>query len=64
MKTKQELITIPKQEYENLKMKAKIADDAITQLNLSLGDLRHGRVSKFDDDINELKQSKTSQITK
>ena len=40
-------ITIPKKEYEKLKMKADIADDAIIQLNLSLEDLRNKRVSKF-----------------
>lgn len=45
---KQELITITKEEYETLKMKAEIADDALIQLKLSLEDLRHGRVSKFN----------------
>jgi len=42
-----ETVTITKEEYQLLKKKAKIADDAIVQLNLSLDDLRHGRVSKF-----------------
>ncbi len=42
-----ETITISKEEYEKLKMKAQIADNAILQLKLSLEDLRHGRVSKF-----------------
>ena len=45
----QELVTIPKEEYEKLKMKAELADDAIVQLKLGLEDLRHGRVSKFLD---------------
>ena len=42
-----ETITITKEEYEKLKKKAEIADDALIQLKLSLEDLRHGRVSKF-----------------
>ena len=42
-----ETITITRDEYISLKKKAKIADDAIVQLNLSLDDLRHGRVSEF-----------------
>jgi len=40
-------ITITKEEYNTLKKKAKIADDAIVHLNLSLEDLRLGRVSEF-----------------
>lgn len=44
---KAKTICLPKSEYEKLKEKAKIIDDAIFQLNLSLEDLRHGRVSKF-----------------
>ena len=40
-------VTITKEEYSLLKKKAKIADDAIVQLKLSLEDLRLGRVSKF-----------------
>jgi len=40
-----ETITIPKIEYEKLKMKAEIADDASIQLKLSLEDLRHERAS-------------------
>lgn len=43
-----ETITIPKVEYETLKKKAEIADDAIIQLGLSLEDLRHKRISKFN----------------
>lgn len=53
-----ETITIPKNEYKRLKQdykrlkqlekKAEIADDAIIQLKLSLEDLRHKRVSKFN----------------
>ena len=44
---RQELVTIKKEEYEKLKKKAKIADDALIQLRLSLEDLKAGRVSKF-----------------
>ena len=44
----QEMIEIPKMEYEKLKMKAEIADDALIQLKMSLEDLRHGRVKKFN----------------
>ena len=40
-------ITITADEYNSLKKKAKIADDAIIQLKLSLEDLRCGRVSSF-----------------
>ncbi|MBI3032685.1 hypothetical protein HYY69_04375 [Candidatus Woesearchaeota archaeon] len=40
-------ITISMEEYNSLKKKAKIADDALIQLKLSLEDIRHGRVSKF-----------------
>jgi len=43
----QGFISISKEEYDILKKKAEIADDAIVQLKLSLEDLRHGRVSKF-----------------
>lgn len=40
-------VTIGREEYELLQRKAKIADDALVQLKLSLEDLKHGRVSKF-----------------
>lgn len=43
-----ETVCIPKEEFEVLKRKAEIADDAIVQLKLSLEDLRRGRVRKFD----------------
>ncbi len=43
----QKMITIEKERYERLVRKAKIADDAIVQLHLSLEDLKKGRVSKF-----------------
>ncbi len=43
-----ETITIAKEEYEKLKKKADIADDALVQLKLSIEDIRHKRVSKFD----------------
>ena len=38
---------IPREEYEKLKLKDEIADDALIQLKMSLEDLKHGRVSKF-----------------
>ena len=41
------MITIEREKYERLVRKAKIADDALVQLHLSLEDLRKGRVSKF-----------------
>ncbi len=44
---KTQTITMPTEEYVMLKKKAKIAEDALLQLKLSLEDLRHGRVSKF-----------------
>ncbi|HLC84187.1 MAG TPA: hypothetical protein VJH22_00150 [Candidatus Nanoarchaeia archaeon] len=40
-------VTIAREDYDLLIKKAKIADDALVQLKLSLADLRHGRVSKF-----------------
>ena len=42
-----ESVTIPMEEYVSLKRKAKIADDALVQLKLSIQDLKKGRVSKF-----------------
>jgi len=44
---KQEMVQISKKEYDALREKSKIADDAIVQLRLSLEDLRQGRVSRF-----------------
>ena len=41
------MITIKREKYERLVRKAKIADDALIQLHLSLEDLKKGRVSKF-----------------
>ena len=41
------MIKIEKGKYERLVIKAKIADDAIVQLHLSLEDLKKGRISKF-----------------
>lgn len=43
-----ETVTISKEEYEKLKIKAEIADDALLQLEMGLEDLRYGRVKKFD----------------
>ena len=40
-------ITITIEEYDRLKMKEEIANDALTQLKLSLEDLRKGKVSRF-----------------
>ncbi|MEK6817431.1 MAG: hypothetical protein AABX80_01390 [Nanoarchaeota archaeon] len=45
---KQELITLSKEEYDKLKKKAEIADDAVVQLGLSLGALKSGKVKKYD----------------
>ena len=45
---KQETVTITRDEYTKLKKKAEIADDALIQLNLSLEDLRQGRITKFN----------------
>ena len=45
---KQLMVTIPKEEYKKLKIKEGIIDDALIQLKLSLEDLRHGRISRFD----------------
>lgn len=42
-----ETVNITRDEYEILKRKAEIADDALVQLNLSLEDLKHKRVSRF-----------------
>ncbi len=44
----QDTIIITREEYYKLKLKAEIADDAMIQLKLSLEDLRHRRVSKFN----------------
>jgi len=41
------MITIEREKYGKLVRKAKIADDAIVQLHLSLEDLKKGKVSKF-----------------
>tara|TARA_Y100000034_G_C6901653_1_gene417190 strand:- start:3672 stop:3821 length:150 start_codon:yes stop_codon:yes gene_type:complete len=43
----QETITISKEDFEKLKKKSEIADDALVQLKLSLEDLKNGRISKF-----------------
>lgn len=42
-----QIMKIPVKEYMILKKKAKIADDAMIQLRLSLEDIRQGKVSKF-----------------
>ncbi len=47
MEVQSSTVTISSEEYDLLKKKAKIADDAIIQLHLSLEDLRHARISKF-----------------
>ena len=43
----QKFISIPLIQYELLKKKAELADDAIIQLELSLEDMKHKRVSRF-----------------
>ena len=45
---KQELITLSKEEYNKLKKKAEIADDAVAQLGLSLEALKTGKVKKYN----------------
>ena len=43
-----ETVTISREKYEKLRIKAELADDALLQLKMGLEDLRHGRVKKFD----------------
>ena len=43
---KLELLQIPKEEYDRLKKKAKIADDIIYQLEMSLKDAEEGRIRR------------------
>jgi len=42
-----ETVIISKEEYTRLKRKAKIADNALVQLELSLNDLKEGNVTKL-----------------
>jgi len=44
---KPELITLKREDYERLKKKAEIADDAVVQLKLSSKDIIEGKISKF-----------------
>lgn len=44
---KTETITIPKEEYKQLKKKAEIADDIILQLESSLRDVETGRIKRI-----------------
>ncbi len=48
---KQELITLSKEEYEKLKKKAEIADDAVVQLGLSLEAIKAGKVKEYNLDV-------------
>ena len=43
---KQETITISTEEYDRLKKKAKIAEDIIHQLEMSLKDAEAGRIKR------------------
>ena len=43
---RQETITIPADEYQKLKKKAKIADDIVHQLEMSLKDAEAGRIRR------------------
>ena len=43
----QETVTITKEEFDRLKKKSEIADDALIQLEMGLQDIKEGRVSKF-----------------
>lgn len=45
--TSNRFVTITIEEYDSLKKKEEIANDALTQLKLSLEDLRKGRASRF-----------------
>ena len=47
-KTGTDWITIPVDEYDMLKKKQEIADDAIFQPSRSLGDIKKGRIRKSD----------------
>jgi len=42
------MIKVSKEEYEMLKKKAELADDALVQLKIGLEDLKNGRVKEFD----------------
>ena len=42
----QEMVTIPKREYETLKMQAEIDMDILEQLVGSLNDIKEGRVRR------------------
>ncbi len=44
----QEMVTISKKEYRELKKKAALADDPVLQVIRSLDDIKHGRIVKFD----------------
>lgn len=44
----QDMITIPREEYNMLKKKKEIADDVIFQLSRSLDDMKKGRIKKSD----------------
>lgn len=41
-----ETITIPKEDYDRLKKKAKVADDILCQLEMSLKDVEAGRIRR------------------
>ena len=43
---KQEIVTIPREEYDSLKKKAALADDVLLQLESSLKDAENGRIKK------------------
>ena len=43
---RQATVTIPKEEYAKLKKKAKIADNIILQLEMSLKDIKAGRIKR------------------
>ena len=39
-------VTLTQKEYKILKLKEKIADDAVVRLKLSIDDLKHGRIKR------------------
>ena len=48
----QETITIPKEEYKELKKKAELSDDLLTKLVRGLEDIRAGRIKLWKKSTN------------
>lgn len=47
---KQEMVTIPKKDYEELKKKAESLDPDLIHVIKSIEDAKNGRIVKFDPD--------------